>query len=151
MKFRRLIYACAFLSGLVLTSCNKPDGGEGELEFIWFEVSGKVVDMAGNPIEGITVMAESAEPVQTDADGKFTVNGGGKPADSAAVQFVDRDEEGKKYVSRTVVVDLVKYRDGHGWNKGYFRNRDEVVVTLIEDAVITPPSSGVETGQGGEQ
>ena len=104
--------------------------------------------MAGNPIEGITVMAESAESVQTDSDGKFTVNGGGKPADSAAVQFVDRDEEGKKYVSRTVVVDLVKYRDGHGWNKGYFRNRDEVVVTLVEDAVITPPSSGVETGQG---
>lgn len=150
MKLRFLIYAVC-LAGVMMTACNKPYDGEGELEFIWFEVSGKVVDMAGSPIEGITVMAESAEPVQTDAAGNFTVSGGGKPADTAPVQFVDRDDEGKKYVSRTVLVDLVKYRDGHGWNKGYFRNRDEVVVTLTEEAVITPPSPDVETGQGGEQ
>lgn len=150
MKLRFLIYAVC-LAGVMMTACNKPYDGEGELEFIWFEVSGKVVDMAGSPIEGITVMAESAEPVQTDAAGIFTVSGGGKPADTAPVQFVDRDDEGKKYVSRTVLVDLVKYRDGHGWNKGYFRNRDEVVVTLTEEAVITPPSPDVETGQGGEQ
>lgn len=150
MKLRFLIYAVC-LAGVMMTACNKPYDGEGELEFIWFEVSGKVVDMAGSPIEGITVMAESAEPVQTDAAGNFTVSGGGKPADTAPVQFVDRDDEGKKYVSRTVLVDLVKYRDGHGWNKGYFRNRDEVVVALTEEAVITPPSPDVETGQGGEQ
>lgn len=40
-----------------MISCNRPDDGEGELEFIWFEVSGKVIDMAGSPVGGITVMA----------------------------------------------------------------------------------------------
>ena len=124
----------------MMTACNKPYDGEGELEFIWFEVSGKVVDMAGDPVKGITVMAESAESVLTASDGSFTVNGGGKPTDKTAVSFVDREDDEKNYVSRTVTVDLVKYKDGHGWNKGYYRNRDAVVVTLTEEAVITPPT-----------
>ena len=139
MRLRFLIYAVC-LAGVMMTACNKPYDGEGELEFIWFEVSGKVVDMAGAPVKGITVMAESAESVETAHDGSFTVNGGGKPTETTMVSFVDRDDDGKKYVSRTVMVDLVKYKDGHGWNKGYYRNRDEVVVTLTEDAVITPPT-----------
>ena len=96
--------------------------------------------MAGAPVKGITVMAESAESVDTASDGSFTVNGGGKPTDKTAVNFVDREDDGKSYVSRTVIVDLVKFKEGHGWNKGYYRNRDEVVVTLTEDAVITPPT-----------
>ena len=131
----------------MMTACNKPYDGEGELEFIWFEVSGKVVDMGGMPIAGITVMAESAEPVITDVSGLFVVQGGGRPAETAVVQFVDRDNAGKKYVSKSVTVEIVKYKDGHGWNKGYYRNRETVVVALAEEAVITPPTSDVGTGQ----
>ena len=138
MRLRFLIYAC--FAGALMTACNKPYDGEGELEFIWFEVSGKVVDMAGAPVKGITVMAESAESVLTASDGTFTVNGGGAPTDKTDVSFVDREDDGKKYVSKTVTVDLVKYKDGHGWNKGYYRNRNEVTVILTEDAVITPPT-----------
>ncbi len=147
----RLGYLLVFLSGFLLLSCNKPDDGSDEMAYIWFEVSGKVVDMAGNPIKGISVMAESAETCITDASGRFTVNGGGKPAKSAPIQFLDREDDGKNYVSKTVSVDLVKYKDGHGWNKGYYRNRDEVIVALVEDAVITPSTSGLGTGQGEEQ
>ena len=137
--------------GFLTVSCNNDDGESNELAYIWFEISGKVIDQAGAPIQGITVMAESAEPVKTDSKGMFTVNGGGSPADSAPVRFVDADENDRKFVSKTVIVDLEKFKDGHGWNKGYYRNRSEVVVTLTEEAVITPPSSDVETGQGGEQ
>ena len=145
MKFRYLILAC--LACLLLSSCNKAYDGSDELAYIWFEVSGKVVDMGGMPVAGITVMAESAEPVTTDASGLFVVQGGGRPAETAVVQFVDRDNAGKKYVSKSVTVDLVKYKDGQGWNKGYYRNKEAVTVTLTEDAVITPPTSDVGTGQ----
>lgn len=149
MRSKALI--AAIILGSLMTACNKPDDGSGELEFIWFDISGTVVDMAGAPIKGISVMAESAQEVLTDAEGKFTVNGGGKPAATAVVLFADRDDAGKKYVSKSVTVDLVKYKDGHGWNKGYFKNRDEVIVTLTEEAVITPPTFDSGTGQGEEQ
>ncbi len=145
MKFRCLIYA--FFAGILLSSCNSGYDGSDELAYIWFEVNGKVVDMSGMPIEGITVMAESAESVTTDSNGLFEVQGGGLPAESTIVQFVDRDNAGKKYVSKSVTVELVKYKDGHGWNKGYYRNKDAVVVSLTEEAVITPQSSGSGTGQ----
>ena len=146
MKSWNLICVC--LTVLLLISCNKPSDGSDDLAYIWFEVSGKVVDMDGSPIQGITVMAESAESVKTDARGCFSVQGGCIPAESTSVQFVDGDNAGKKYLSKSVSVALVKYKDGHGWNKGYFRNRDEVVVALMEDPVITPPTSDVETEQG---
>ena len=146
MKFRGLIFA--FLASFLLVSCNNAYDGSDELAYIWFEVHGKVVDMAGMPVSGITVMAESAEAVKTDASGQFVIQGGSRPADTAAVQFVDNDNEGKKYVSKSVVVDLVKYKDGHGWNKGYYRNNEAITVTLVEEAVITPPNSDVGTGQG---
>ena len=145
MKLKCLISAC--LAGFLLVSCNKADDGSDELAYIWFEVSGKVVDMAGMPIAGITVIAESAEPVTTDASGLFTIQGGSRPADTAIVQFIDRDNAGKKYISKSVTVGLVKYKDGHGWNKGYYRNNKALTVSLVEDAVITPPTSGVGTAQ----
>lgn len=150
MKFRLLIGACLFIS--LLGSCNKPHEEEDDsMAFIWFEISGKVVDMAGVPIQGIYVMAESAESVKTDSNGKFTVNGGSRPSETASIQVVDRDNAGKKYMSRSVVVELEKYKNGSGWNKGYYRNRNEVVVSLIEESIITPPATDVETGQGAEQ
>jgi putative lipoprotein (rSAM/lipoprotein system) len=145
MKFRSLI--SSGLAVLLLASCNKASDGSDELAYIWFEVGGRVVDMGGMPVSGITVMAESAEPVTTDASGQFVVQGGGRPAESAIVQFADKDNAGKKYVSKSVTVELVKYKDGHGWNKGYYRNRETVVVALAEEAVITPPTSDVGTGQ----
>lgn len=140
---RRILITLLGLASLHLfVSCNKNDGETSDLVYIWFELSGTVRDAAGAPLEGITVMAESAEPVKTDTKGQFTVNGGGAPAETAAIRFVDADNEGKQYLSKTVVVDLVKYKDGHGWNKGYYRNRSEVVVTMTEETAITPQASG---------
>lgn len=149
MKFRLLIGTLLFIS--LLGSCNKPEEEDDSMSFIWFEISGKVIDMAGAPIQGIYVMAESAESAQTDSNGKFTVNGGSRPSETATVQFVDRDKTGKKYISKSVTVELVKYKNGTGWNKGYYRNKNEVVVSMVEESVITPPTTDVETGQGEEQ
>lgn len=126
-----------------LASCNKPDDGSNGLMYIWFEVSGHVVDQDGNPISGITVMAESAESQKTASDGSFTVNGGSAPTTITAVKFVDADNAGKQYMSKTVMVDLVKYKEGHGWNNGYFRNAEELTVVMMEsESGITPSPLG---------
>ena len=111
--------------------------------YIWFEVSGRVVDQQGLPISGITVMAESADSQKTASDGSFTVNGGSAPTMTTAVRFVDGDNTGKQYMSKTVMVDLVKYKDGHGWNNGYYRNAEELTVEMMEsEASITPSPLG---------
>lgn len=140
MKLRTFIAACASLM-MLPASCNKPFDGSNDLMYIWFDISGQVVDTAGMPVQGITVMAESAESVQTDADGMFTVHGGGAPCEVTAVRFVDADKTGKQYMSQTVMVDLVKYKEGHGWNNGYFKNSEELVVVMMEESVITPMPS----------
>lgn len=141
---KKSIYFLGLVFMMSLASCDSPYGEENALMYIWFEVTGKVVDESGSPIEGITVSAESADPVQTDADGMFTLQGGSEPAESAAFRFVDDDNSGKQYISKTVMVDIEKYEDGHGWNLGYYRNSSELIVTMIEESVITPPTSDVE-------
>lgn len=140
MKLRAIIAACTLLM-MSLSSCSKHEEGPNGLMFIRFDISGKVVDTDGNPIKGITVMAESAESVLTDAEGLFEVHGGGAPSETASVTFVDADKEGRQYVSRTVMVSLEKYKDGEGWNNGYFRNKEELTVVMMEKTV-TPASSG---------
>lgn len=143
MKSRVIIYALASLFLMSITSCNKHDDGSNDLMYIWFEVSGRVVDQAGNPIAGITVMAESAESQKTASDGSFTVNGGSAPTQTTAVRFVDADNAGKQYMSKIVMVDLVKFKEGHGWNNGYFRNAEELTVVMMEsDSEITPSPLG---------
>ena len=143
MRFRAITYAFASLILMSLASCNKPDDGSNDLMYIWFEVSGKVVDQDGHPIAGITVMAESADSKTTASDGTFTINGGSAPTLTTAVKFVDSDNEGKQYMPKSVMVDLVKYKDGHGWNNGYYRNAEELTVVMMESqATITPSPLG---------
>ncbi len=151
MLIKRGLYILAAASLLALSSCNAGEDGSNDLIYMWFEVSGTVVDPAGFPIEGISVIAESAELVQTDVAGRFTVQGGGVPAESTSIRFLDALDDDVKYLPKTVMVDLEKYKEGHGWNEGYYRNKDEVVVTLNREDTITPPTSDVGTGQGAEQ
>lgn len=151
MLIKRGLYILAAASLLALSSCNAGEDGSNDLIYMWFEVSGTVVDPAGFPIEGISVIAESAELVQTDVAGRFTVQGGGVPAESTSIRFLDALDDDVKYLPKTVMVDLEKYKEGHGWNEGYYRNKDEVVVTMNREDTITPPTSDVGTGQGEEQ
>lgn len=134
-----------------MTGCNAPSSGDSDLIFMWFDVEGTVVNHQGRPIPGIMVYAESADPVETDSKGHFSVHGGGLPAEMTAIKFVDEDkEENGSFRTKTVVVDLVKYKEGQGWTEGYYKNKDKVVVTMTEDVELTP-DSGQGNGQGGEQ
>lgn len=151
MLIKKGLNILAAASLLALSSCASLDENPSDLIYMWFEVSGTVVDPAGFPLEGISVIAESAELVQTDVAGRFTVQGGGVPAESTSIRFLDAVEDDVKYLPKTVMVDLEKYKEGHGWNEGYYRNKGEVVVTLSREDMITPPTSDVVTGQGEEQ
>ena len=151
MRINRIASVFAAASVLALSSCNAHEESPGDFIYMWFEVSGKVVDASGFPIEGISVIAESAEVVVTGTSGTFKVQGGGVPAESTSIRFVDSDDKEPKYIPQTVAIDLEKFKEGHGWNEGYYRNRGEVVVKMAEEAMITPPTSDVETRQGEEQ
>lgn len=147
----KLLRHILFISVLLVlaSGCNKGGDDSGALVYMWFDVDGQVINQAGSPIEGITVTAESAEPVKTDKDGIFSIRGGGLPASSAAIRCVDDDKEvNGSYSTKTVMVELVKYKDGEGWAEGYYRNKEEVVIRLSEESVITPSIPGVEATQG---
>jgi putative lipoprotein (rSAM/lipoprotein system) len=112
---------------------------------MWFDVEGSVVNEADEPIEGISVYAESADPVLTGTDGGFSIRGGGMPAETTVLRFIDNDiTDNVSYISKSVTVDLVKYKDGQGWTEGYYKNRDKLVVVMTEAAEITPSNPDVE-------
>lgn len=138
------IFTVVSLLFLSATSCTEDSGEMNEFAYVWFEVEGKVTDAAGAPLEGITVSAESVEAVKTDAAGAFSISGGCAPAESVALKFSGDDSNGNHYMPKTVMVEIEKYKDGHGWNQGYYRNRSEVVVSMTDESVITPPSYDVE-------
>ena len=145
MRARLLICACLLACASLLSSCNKPDNGvEDGLEFIWFTISGTVVDKSGTPIEGIKIIAESASSVITGADGKFTIDGGSMPSDYAVITLADSNTEQKRYITKMVTVEIVKYKDGQGWNKGYYKNKEELTVTMDEEFAVIPPTSDIE-------
>lgn len=107
---------------------------------------------AGHPIPGIRISAESAEAVMTDCDGLFAIRGGGIPSTSTSISCVDVDEESNgTYMSRKVMVELEKYKEGQGFAEGYYRNKNEVVVVMTESGVITPAIPGVVVPPAVEQ
>lgn len=127
-----------FLSGalLCLLSCNSPSDTDNDLIYMWFDVEGTVVNESDEPVKGISVYAESAEPVLTGADGKFAIRGGGAPAETTVLRFVDNDiTDNVSYISKSVTVDIVKYKDGQGWTEGYYKNRDELKVVMTVEAL----------------
>lgn len=145
-----LILVSCMLLGLL--SCNKPSDSDNDLIHMWFDVEGTVVNADDEPVKGISVYAESAEPVITGEDGKFSIRGGGVPAETTVLRFVDSDiSDNVSYISKSVTVDIVKYKDGQGWTEGYYRNRDELRVVMTEAETVTPANPDVEALPEGEQ
>lgn len=138
---KKLSTALFFVIGFLLafSSCNKPSDENDALIYMWFDVAGTVTSPNGTPLKDIAVYAESADPVKTDSKGHFSIRGGGLPALNTSIKFVDFDkEENGLYATKTVVVDLEKYKGGQGWIEGYYRNKEEVVVTLTPTDSINP-------------
>lgn len=143
-----------FISGalLCLLSCNDLSDSDNGLIYMSFEVEGTVVNEDDEPVKGISVYAESADPVFTDAEGKFSIRGTASPAETTVLRFVDDDiTDNVSYISKSVTVDIVKYKDGQGWTEGYYRNRDQLTVIMTDVAEVTPSNPADEASQEVEQ
>ena len=62
------IFICAF-AAVALLSCSKEQIGD---PFMLFEIYGKVMDVDGNPLQGINVIAGQADVQTTNLNGDFT-------------------------------------------------------------------------------
>lgn len=90
-----------------------------------FEVKGKVTDQQGNPIPGIQVTCDAMyiQPVYTESDGSYALDGDGFPREKIQVSFedVDGEENGGLFAARSVSVETVHVKDGDGnWDFGVY-------------------------------
>lgn len=121
-------------------SCTK-DYQEGS-PFILFEVHGTVMDVEGNPIEGIQVSSGTAEVKTTNVNGNFSFFGRSVPISTASLKFEDKDKEdnGGHFLTMTKNVPLVLKTPGtsSGSYKGtYFAQGVEVMMIMKQQGLDT--------------
>ena len=90
-----------------------------------YEVKGKVTDQQGEPIPGIQVTCDAMyiEPVYTESDGSYALNGDGFPQEKIQVSFedVDGEENGGLFAARSVSSETHQVQDGEGnWDFGVY-------------------------------
>ena len=145
INMRRLsrIFICAFAAA-ALMSCSKEQNGD---PFILFEVHGKVMDAAGNPLEGINVIAGQADVQKTNINGNFTFHGRTVPSDHVLLTFEDKDgdDNGGEFVKKTVEIPLRQKSPGTSGNyKGTFFAGEVEVVMVSKNVEMNPdPESGL--------
>lgn len=104
-----------------------------------FTVSGKVMDVKNNPINGIEVTTSNENvyvptKVATDEKGEFTISGNGWPEDTINLTFTDVDGEqnGGDFQTATEQVHLTQTKKTDDvWYKGVYEAKG-VKVTLTE-------------------
>jgi putative lipoprotein (rSAM/lipoprotein system) len=141
------IFICTFAAA-ALMSCSKEQNGD---PFILFEVHGKVMDAAGNPLEGINVIAGQADVQKTNINGNFTFFGRTVPADHVSLTFEDKDGDnnGGEFVKKTVEIPLRQKSPGTGGNyKGTFFAGDVEVVMVSRNVEMNPDSGLTPQGNG---
>lgn len=111
---RKILYV--ILSFVVAVSCNKDSEQDwGGMEYMEFEITGKVVDGDAAPIKGVLVSTMGVS-VQTGADGKYKLRGQGGSQTSMTLSFVDVDgiENGGLHyaVTKTVQLDYIEGKHG---------------------------------------
>lgn len=100
-----------------------------------FEVKGKVTDQQGNPIPGIQVTCDAMyiQPVYTESDGSYALDGDGFPREKIQVSFedVDGEENGGLFAARSVSVETVHVKDGDGnWDFGVYEAEANAELSL---------------------
>lgn len=100
-----------------------------------FEVKGKVTDQQGNPIPGIQVTCDAMyiQPVYTESDGSYALDGDGFPREKIQVSFedVDGEENGGLFAARSVSVETVHVKDGDGnWDFGVYEAEANAALSL---------------------
>ena len=138
------IFICAF-AAVVLMSCSKEQAGD---PFMLFEVHGKVMDVDGNPLEGIHVISGQADVQKTNLNGDFTFFGRSVPSEYVILTFEDKDgeEKGGEFVKKTMEISLVEKTPGSGNFMGTFFAGDVEVVMLNKNMEMNPDSGLIPQG-----
>lgn len=135
-KSIKFILAAVLVLSAISCTKNYKEGSP----FILFEVHGTVMDVEGNPIEGIQVSSGTAETRTTNVNGNFSFFGRSVPVSNASLKFEDKDKEdnGGYFLSTTKSVPLVLKTPGtsSGSYKGtYFAQEVEVVMILKQEGL----------------
>lgn len=138
---KRLIYMLMALMGFGAVACeevNSDVAGEYGVPHVTFSLKARVVDEAGEPIEGIKVSANWIEGY-TNQDGEININGSVFTGSQYRVTFEDVDGEENGGEFETLVLDITEKveqtSDGSGsWNDGAFKAElGDVTMKLKEE------------------
>lgn len=138
------IFICAF-AAVSFVSCSKEQSGE---PFMLFEVHGKVIDVDGNPLEGIHVISGQADIQKTNINGVFTFFGRSVPSDHVLLTFEDKDgdQNGGEFLKKTMEISLVQKSPGSGNIVGTFFAGDVEVVMVSKNMEMNPDSGLIPQG-----
>ena len=131
------ILICAFAAAAFI-SCSREQNGD---PFILFEVHGTVKDAAGNPLEGINVIAGQVDVQKTNINGNFIFHGRTVPSDHVLLTFEDKDGDnnGGEFVKKTVEIPLRQKSPGTSGNyKGTFFAGEVEVVMVSKNVEMNP-------------
>lgn len=138
---KRLIYMLMALVGFGAVSCEEITeevAGEYGVPHVNFSLKARVVDEAGEPIEGIKVRVDWVEEY-TNQDGEISINGSVFTGSQNRVRFedVDGEENGGEFETLTLdITDKVEQTaDGSGsWYDGAFKAElGDVTMKLKEE------------------
>ena len=141
------ILICVF-AAVILVSCSKEQNGD---PFMLFEIHGKVMDVDGNPLEGINVIAGEADVQKTNLNGNFTFYGRTTPADHVILTFEDKDgdKNGGEFVKKTMEIPVRQKTQGTSGNyKGTFFAGDVEVIMVSKNMEMNPDSGLIPQGYG---
>ena len=147
MRILRKIFTLA-LAAAALLSCSKEQVGD---PYMLFEIHGKVMDAAGNPLEGINVIAGQADVQKTNVNGNFTFHGRTVPSDHVLLTFEDKDgdDNGGEFVKKTVEIPLRQKTPGTSGNyKGTYFAGDVEVIMVSKNVEMNPDSGLSPQGNG---
>ena len=113
-----------------------------------FEVHGKVIDVDGNPLEGIHVISGQADIQKTNINGVFTFFGRSVPSDHVLLTFEDKDgdQNGGEFLKKTMEISLVQKSPGSGNIVGTFFAGDVEVVMVSKNMEMNPDSGLIPQG-----
>lgn len=133
-----------FATLAVLASCNSKSGQDWTgMEYITFDVGGRVTDEAGVPLENIAVVTAYGDTVRTNSAGVYMVAGSCKPVMSVIVNYADTDgdEKGGRFTKIRKTVELEYTGGAHGPYAGKYEARG-VNVTMLKEQELKPVGPG---------
>ena len=142
---KRLLYILFILLGFGAQSCEEIGRAEYGVPHVSFKLKARVVDEAGEPIQGIEVRTEDDERFEyntgiSDYQGNIDAYGGFWPgAERGQVQFIDIDGEANSGEFETQFVKLTNVEeleagDGNWYHGAYRVDVGTVVMKLKEES-----------------